>query len=373
MKKTTIIACLILLICSVGYASESSSADVYSEYEIVKLFNEVSKKIPEVVRVPAGLYTVGKDLPAGSYTVLKNSEISYNTDNDISHVAVFNSMEEYKKDPENLFNDDSLALIACNTYWNGFSYELTDGMILYVKMGKAGIVKHSKNLFAAFWETEDEQVSSVDISSIIRSRRSEELPAQDDAYAESHIIVESSDNWIITKKYEYNNKYGYNCFVVFKHAFPVDQNTTVTFTFYDSNNSIIGETVDYVGCTGCDFEYIASGRSDVEYKYVVASISSSDLSKTTDCMDGIKVSSSRNDLNIIVTAENIGEKPISNCKIDVLYFDENNNVVDSAFTYLFISDSEMKTGEIITQEINKYLGAFDSYELFYNACNYGNK
>ncbi len=372
-RITVFVFCILLVSCSLGYASEDSTANSYSEYELIKLFNEVSKKTPEVVRIPAGLYIVGKDLPSGVYTILKNSEVAQNTDNDISHVAVYSSMEEYNKDPDNFFDDDSCTLIACNTFWNGFSYELTDGMILYVKMGKAGITKHSRNLFAAFWEKEDGQASAVDLLSVIRSGSQKEHPVENENDEELHIIVESSTDWNVTKKYEYNDKYGYNCFIVFKHTLPVDQKTTVKFTFYDSSNNIIGETEDYVGCTGCDFDYIASGRNKTEYKYVVASISSTDLNRTTNCMDGIKVSSSREDLKIIVTAENIGEKPISYCELDVLYFDEHKNLVDSSSTYLFRTDSEMKKGDIIAREIEKYLGSFDSYDLFYNAYNFGNK
>ena len=105
----------------------------------------------------------------------------------------------------------------------------------------------------------------------------------------------------------------------------------------------------------------------------MVSFASSNLNRTTDCMDGLKISSSRDDLKIIVKAENVGEKPISNCKINVLYFDENQKAIDSTYTYLNISNSEMQRGEVITQEIDKYLGSFNSYELFYNACNYGNK
>ena len=146
MKRiTAFIVCILLLTCSLGYASEESAVNLNSDYEPEELFKEVSRNIPEVVSVPAGLYIVGKDLPAGVYTVLKNSEVAGNSDEDFSHIAVFSSMEEYNKDPDNFFNDDSHALIACNTVWNGFSYELIDGMVLCVKMGKAGITKHSKN------------------------------------------------------------------------------------------------------------------------------------------------------------------------------------------------------------------------------------
>ncbi len=373
MKRIIIlIICILLCICSSGYASETLEANSYSDYELVRLYKEVSHKIFDPVKVPAGLYVVGKDLPSGFYTVLKNSEVPQSMDNDFCHVAVFSSMEEYKINPDNLFDEDSHALIACNTFWNGFSYELTDGMVLFIKMGKAGITRHSKNLFAVFWADEGEKSSTVDLTTILNSGRSERVISDEAQTYDSKIIVEDSNNWTITKKYEYNDRYGYYCFVVFKHSFLVDQNTTVSFTFYDNYNNIVGVVEDNVGCTGCDYEYIASGRNKTEYKYVVVSFSSKDLNRTTDCMDGIKISSSREDLKIIVNAENIGDKPISSCKLNVLYFDANRNVVDSLYTYLNISYSdEMQKGDIINQEINKYSGDFDSYELYYNACNYG--
>ena len=395
MKRIiALVICGLLFCCSIGYASSGFNVNDYSDEELARIYSAVSAKVFDCVRVPAGLYVVGKDLPAGVYTVLLNSEVAHNSDSDFSHVAVFNSMEDYKQDPDDFFSENSKAVIACNTIWNGFSYELTDGMVLAVKMGKAGITKHSKNLFAAFWDNEDEIIPAAVQESANKeteeNNSKEELLNDNDneereiekaedvadivtGESKPGIIYKDADGWDITKNYIYNDRYGYYCLVRFKHSFPIDQKTYVTFTFYDKGDNIIGVVEDYVGCTGSGFDYIAKGRNEAEYDHVVVSFASTDLKKTTDCMDGIKITSSRVDKKIIVSAENVGDKPISNCKLDVIYFDENENVVDSAWTYLSIPDSEMQKGDIINEQIMKYMGDFNSYELYYNACNFGNK
>ena len=78
---------------------------------------------------------------------MSNSDVEGNSSNDFAHAAIFASMEEYKKNPDNLFNDDSLAVMACNTLWSGMSCELEDGMVLIVKFGIVGLSKANSSIF----------------------------------------------------------------------------------------------------------------------------------------------------------------------------------------------------------------------------------
>lgn len=155
MKKvlSSIIALILLFSCTTCFAELNFNADDYSADELAQIYSIVAEKVFGCVKVPAGLYVVGKDLPAGTYTVLSNNDVPENTSEDFAHAAVFASMEDYNKEGNNsFFNDDSLSVSACNTLWSGMSGEWTDGMVLVVKFGKVGLTRVNKNIFDAFWD-----------------------------------------------------------------------------------------------------------------------------------------------------------------------------------------------------------------------------
>ena len=133
------------------FAEINFNVNDYTADELAEIYSIVSEKLFGCVKIPAGLYVVGKDFPAGTYTILDNSEVPGNESNEFAHVAIFPSMEEYNADPNNFFNDDSRAVMACNTFWNGMSCEMTDGMVLVVLMGKIGMTKVNSHMFDAFW------------------------------------------------------------------------------------------------------------------------------------------------------------------------------------------------------------------------------
>lgn len=158
VKKIIAIVILISLFLNVSsFADGAYNLEKYSSTELEAIYSMASNEAFGCVKVPTGLYIVGKDLPSGIYTVLKNSDTPGNTQDDFSHVAIFNSIDDYKKDPNNIFNEGSYAIASCNTMWNGLSCELNDGMVLVVYLGLAGITKADDNLFSIIWDSEANQ------------------------------------------------------------------------------------------------------------------------------------------------------------------------------------------------------------------------
>lgn len=153
MKKLiALVVGIVLIFGNICFADVAFNPDEYTDEELGEIYSIISEKINGCVKVPAGMFVVGKDLPAGTYTVLSNDEVPDNEGDDFSHVAVFKNMEEYSENPDDFFGDDSLAVMACNTLWNGMSMELTDDMVIVVKMGMAGIRKANSGIFDSFWE-----------------------------------------------------------------------------------------------------------------------------------------------------------------------------------------------------------------------------
>lgn len=151
MKKLiSLMICFILLFSCTCFADVNFNPDDYTDEELGEIYGIISEKLYSCVEVPAGIYVVGKDLPAGLYTILSSSDLN---DNDkFSHVAIFNNMDEYNQSGGEFFSDDSPAVMACNTQLGGMSMELTDDMVLVVKMRVAGLRKTKSSIFASFWE-----------------------------------------------------------------------------------------------------------------------------------------------------------------------------------------------------------------------------
>ena len=76
---------------------------------------------------------------------------------------------------------------------------------------------------------------------------------------------------------------------------------------------------------------------------------------------------------VIISAENLGEKPVSSCGYDIVFFDKNGKAINTRMGFLDIPDDEMQKGETIIAQCDMYYETFSSYEFYYNAVNYGNK
>ena len=153
MKKAIVVAlCLLMFANSTCFAEVDFNVADYTMEELGEIYSIISKKINEYVLVPTGMYIVGKDLPAGKYTILSTYDtIGWPSLNNFSHVAIFKNIDDYYNSPSDFFDNNSLALIACNTYMDGMTYDLTDGMVLVVKMHEAGIKKLNSGIFNSFW------------------------------------------------------------------------------------------------------------------------------------------------------------------------------------------------------------------------------
>lgn len=152
MKKFVAVLTCLLLLCSNCVADVTFNVDDYSAEELATIYNMISEKLYECVIVPQGFYVVGSDLPAGKYTILENSEL-LGEEPEFSWVAIFNNIDDYKKETSHWSwgNEGSLCVDMCNTLWGGMTCELTDGMVIAVGFGTAGIRKVESEIFSSFW------------------------------------------------------------------------------------------------------------------------------------------------------------------------------------------------------------------------------
>lgn len=152
MKRFLAILCCLTMLCASSMAEVDFDVDDYSQSELAEIYSLVSEKLNDCVIVPQGFYIVGTDLPAGRYVVMRNSDLP-GDDPEFSWVAIFNNVDDYKKETSHWSwdSEDSQCVDMCNTLWGGMTCELTDGMVLAVGFGTAGIRKVESGIFSAFW------------------------------------------------------------------------------------------------------------------------------------------------------------------------------------------------------------------------------
>ena len=156
-KNMAFLSAVVILFASVCFADGTTvdfDVNKYSRDELAQIYGIISNKLNDCVIIPQGYYVVGEDLPAGKYTILDNDDTPGNTYSDYGWVAVFANMEDYKNETSHYSwnKDDSKNLIWENTLWGGFTFELTDGMVLVVGFGKAGIKKVDAGVLKTFWD-----------------------------------------------------------------------------------------------------------------------------------------------------------------------------------------------------------------------------
>ena len=152
MKR--IICFLLLIVFSLTLtctAAVDFDVSKYNSKELGEIYSIISQKLFDYIIVPQGYYVVGEDLPAGRYTILKNSDLP--NDAEFSWVALFNSTDDYKNEISHWSWDDdgSKCVTWINTLWNSLTYDLTDGMVIAVGFGTAGIRKVQTSIFSSFW------------------------------------------------------------------------------------------------------------------------------------------------------------------------------------------------------------------------------
>lgn len=154
MKKLLpFVLCIILISTTSCCYAASFNIDDYTSAELASIHGEISKELYDCIIVPQGFYVVGKDLPAGQYCILKNSELP-GDDPEYCWIALFNSKDDYLNETSywSWDSEESKCVTWCNTLWGGETWELSEGMVIAIGFGTAGIRKVETSVFSSFWD-----------------------------------------------------------------------------------------------------------------------------------------------------------------------------------------------------------------------------
>lgn len=159
------IACYLFALGPIAHAEIDFNIEAYSRTELAEIYAMVSQELFGSSMLPSGAYIVGRDIPAGRYTILSTAELQYEgymkaalTGEEVNDellseyavVAVFNSASEYMRNSDSwkwLNEDFNAAVHVCNTLLSGVTIELKDGMVLAVGYGRAAIRPFDGSIF----------------------------------------------------------------------------------------------------------------------------------------------------------------------------------------------------------------------------------
>jgi hypothetical protein len=167
------------------------------------------------------------------------------------------------------------------------------------------------------------------------------------------------------KEYKYENPYATMYYMVVTSHAGIPVQLYVNATAYDAGNTMISaanSTLEIIGpeeqsimslyfenAKNVDhIDYSLQINKDVYYEPVLRNLS---------------VESNLNGQNLILSIKNNGEKPAEFVQGTALFFDANDQIVSTDFTYFTDNDSEIKPGESISGQLSSY-EAFDHVEYY---------
>lgn len=177
-----------------------------------------------------------------------------------------------------------------------------------------------------------------------------------------------SDSDFETNGYLYENTIGDTLyFVSIKNNSEQTIRVNGNATAYDDSKNAIGADSSELYALGAGEEQIlyfyfssVTGVKDVEY-----TLNYEKDNTFTSAIPHLEIKETVNKENVVVTVTNNGDKSASFVEAYALFFDGNGNLVNYSSTYIVDSDSEIKAGATISEQITSY-NNFEEVKTFYS-------
>ena len=127
-----------------------------------------------------------------------------------------------------------------------------------------------------------------------------------------------------------------------------------------------------VGAADCSINVLGPGEESIAYFYfsnvtdvaeVDYSLSYNEAKYYDPVIKDLGLEVNVNDSNVVVLVTNNGSKPAMFVEAYALFYDANNNVVYASSGFVMDSDSEIKPGATLSEQISAY-EAFDHVEVY---------
>lgn len=153
------------------------------------------------------------------------------------------------------------------------------------------------------------------------------------------------DGWEITKEFFYNTNDAQQYLLLLKNTSGFNADISISVKFYDADEQLVGVANEREHA--CEDGHLTFWRfsNDIEFVSVTYEISVLEEKYYQDGgQTAIDVETSVVGGKVILSATNIGEKPVEFVAYNVLFLDEADDVVGTATGYFFDGDFELKPG-----------------------------
>ena len=163
----------------------------------------------------------------------------------------------------------------------------------------------------------------------------------------------------------YENSYSTQYYLVVKSNASIPVGITANATAKDANGTVLGADsmeIDILGPDETSIGYFyfddVKGVASVEYE-----LSYNTEPYYTPVIGDLTIEQTINNKNVIVGVTNNGTKAAKFVEAYALFFDANNNIIETASSYVVDDDSEIKPGKTLVEQLDAY-GSFDHVEVY---------
>lgn len=215
-----------------------------------------------------------------------------------------------------------------------------------VKSLAAQLAENTTQVASLKAEVSDKDAQIESLNAALETANRENGTEVEPKVVEPVVPVLSGDNWAITQEYSYSSYTSYFSGIVIHHSKTDDQAIEVNFQFYNDKNELIGVASESITAASSNIDYFMRARNDAPYHYVTYTVKLKDVDYVRSASNHLSVSTSIVGQKVILTANNTGEEKLLLTRFDVLYFNQNGDLVATDYGYF----DDIEPGESVLVE-----------------------
>lgn len=183
--------------------------------------------------------------------------------------------------------------------------------------------------------------------------------------AYDNMPIATGDGWEIIKEYYYSTKWDNYYIFLLKNTSGYNAEISVNIYFYDADNNMVGvANGSERACENNQITYWVFSNDEIAFDHVTLDIT---ISEDTYYKDGgqscIELTTNIVGKKAIIAAKNNGKDIVEFVQYNVLFLDENGQVVATDWGYITDDDSELKPGATEMREASTSK-AFSEVKVF---------
>lgn len=321
-------------------------ADIMQQTNQIDMMKaDVAEKTNQIEVLNAGITEKAKEIKDLSMDLAnKNEKIG------LLSADVEKTKEEVEKlnadsaDKASQINALTSEVAASSTQVNNLTNEVTSQNELIEGL-KADITQKDKRIETLEASTSNLETQIASLTSALDKAYTQGATTEPKPI-EPIIPVLSGDNWEITHEYAFTSASYHFSNIVIHHMKEKDQTISVTFSYFNKNNELIGVKTKEIAVASSNVDYYISAANDSPYDYVTYTVKLKDQDFLISISKQFDIKTSIVGKKVIITATNNSNETLGLTSFDALFLDENGNFVASDLGFF----DDVEPGESVIEE-----------------------